>query len=257
MSTKLITFVCVLTLALASSSYGSCHDPSTILFQGDVCHDGHFLLGNWEMPGNHNGWQATGDYDGWTTITHGVMIGYDDWSTLDFDSLKIVAPSGWVGLIELRLPDPQRFCVGNSGLTLEDAFFANDTFNMDIKVNPWMDTCPGCGPCTGGANLQLILNSDGIGWYGLGQVDVDIVNGGIYHMSLSYAHLLDGDIYNDEFATDEFGDPLYTYLEFVLAGWTDAECPQEWIIDHAYLTPEPTTIALLGLGGLALIRKRR
>ncbi len=259
MSKKLITFV--LVLALASISYGERWEGSGINFQGDVCHDGHFLLGNWEMPGSVNGWQATGDYDGWTTISPGVMIGYvanaTEGTPLDFYSLKVVAPTGWQKLMELRLPDPQRFGLGNSGLTLEEAFFANDTFEMDILVNPFAGAVEG-----NGANLQLILNSDGnpAGWGTLGQVDVDPVAGGTYHMSISYAYLFDGDPWNEEFKKWEdpiTGDPNYSYLELVLCGWTDVEGDQEWIIDHAVLTPEPTTIALLGLGGLALIRKRR
>jgi hypothetical protein len=243
MSTKLISFV--LVLALASSSYG-------VFFQGDVCHDGHFLLGNWEMPGSHQDWAPTGDFDGWILTDFSTMIGhYGDWSTLDNDSLKITTASGWHQLIELRMPDPQRFGLGTSGLTIEEAFFANDQFEMDVHVEPWMNPCTG-EPCVGTyAQIGLILNSDGIGWYELGNIGVDIATGGDYHMVINYAHLFDGDELNDEFGE------TYSYLEFVLFGNTDAECDQTWYIDHAILTPEPTTIALLGLGGLALIRKRR
>jgi hypothetical protein len=243
MFTKLISFVCVLTLALAATSYGS-------YFQGDlVPPDNAFLLGNWEMVGPHQDWAEVGSFDNWIiSNNHEALVGHrQTGATLDNDALKLIVPTGWQQGIMLRLHK----------LDLTDDFFNYDTFEMDVTVlgsdwTGWDGTYAG---------IQVVINSDGL-WHPLNEAgggDTLSLDPTLYgdsaHGVWSYAHLFDGDEENGEISPD------YTYLEIVLigncGGHTDYTGDASYYLDRAVLTPEPATIALLGLGALSLIRRKR
>jgi len=244
---KLITLVCVLALALATISYAV--DP--------------ILVGNYEN--NYDYWRC-----GWGSELAGFA---GTGATLDASALRLVVSGGsWGDAWQLKLQGPTGTDVNPFGAhslipTLfpgqGDHSYTGSPWNMveaDITVlaNEWTDDGdPGTDPYvamklvlnTGGANADAVYQ--GV-WYDAGDIvlPLDATTHCVWDISAGIQSTVD--TWNACYtASDQYYE---LFLLPMNAGFIQ---PVTYHIDAVYLTPEPATIALLGLGVLSLIRRKR
>jgi hypothetical protein len=249
---KLITIVCALTLALSTISYAV--DP--------------ILVGNWEHS-----------YDSWTIAWDGSLAGFAaDGATLNSNALKlVVAPGSWGEALQLKLQGPSGGDLNNynaqSMLPMlfpgqGDHAYTGSPWNMfecDITVlsTEWIDD--GNPDTEAYLAMKLVLNTGGQNadgeygtgvWYDAGDIvlPLDATTHAVWDISAGIADTIAH--WNECYtASDQYYElfllPMNTGYIGGLAGLGT------YHIDAAYLTPEPATIALLGLGALSLIRRKR
>lgn len=195
------------------------------------------VIGNWES--GENAWEiAPGAPDG--TAMEIVSTG----ATLGDSALKVDVPTGgWQKAIRFNV------IAGD----VVDEFMANDTFSVDVTRLPedWLGD-----PADGHSGLHFVVNAGGDGWPG----------GNVWHQS-GYEGWWKYDQgaktqtveFNYAEGRDKVQPDALGWLELWLitnydGGYSDGGVHY---FDNVQLTPEPATIALLGLGGLALIRRRK
>ena len=257
MCTKLISFVCVLTLVLATTSYGlpdfdpAPGEPPTMLAAGDP--DGGVLVGDWEQCMDH--WTLTAD-------DMGAMVGFSTVGiTRNTRSLMWFTTAGyWGSRLQLKLQnyvhsditpfDPTRKDVYIFGYDQGfdfDAWFAADTEydTFEVDVTPVADT-----------QFLFVFNYGGLNAAGGSY-------GGWGHTEpqpIVLAGVTTRCIWDFSVAKADWVDSLnngYIYEPWVELMLVVTGDPTTIYVDNARLTPEPATIALLGLGGLSLLRIRR
>jgi hypothetical protein len=216
------------------------------------------VIGNWE----------NGSYDGWIDWGQGQAkietIGAPKYTfsttgaTLGSSAIKMSLGGGWQQNLSISLGDIGKL----------DAFMANTVFAIDITYNSadWDPTV------TYAQIYQLSMNNNGYGWHDVGGAAAPTgANGVVFTDTLNPASpgviplvnpgtpgtILTGTWYYDysgvlgQFTLPET-DP---YIQIVIA--TNSDKAGAYYFDNARLIPEPMTMSLLGLGGLALLRRKR
>lgn len=188
---------------------------------------GEILVANFEEDGMDYGWGG-----GTTAIVTGTG------NTLDDNALEVKSQGGWGGTVEFYLGGTEaQTALGSTGQVIMDI----TTFSADFPA--------------GWAEVALLVNAEGM-WNAFDYQGV-VLNStqtitfqlpaeamAIFAGTPSYANI--GLLSNTSgMETDPVtGNPLYDAMAV-------------YYVDNVRVVPEPATLALLGIGALSLIRRKR
>lgn len=218
MSRKLI--VCLIMALLVSVSYAD------------------YVIGNWES-GSLDGWDGNGNGTLATGATVGVTLGSNSLEVTDSGS------GGWIQTLRW-----------SAGVDAEKAaFMQNDTLEFDVSV------AANDGTITAGYSkiIKVNMNNGSAGWGNAVSGDLQDATTFYWwegspertvHVSFDYSAYRDL-IYDVN--PDGSGGG---YIQIIFETQTGGGAPPQMYYDNVVLTPEPMTIALLGLGGLMLRRRK-
>ena len=221
---RILISICI-SLLLASTSYAT-------------------VIGNWESGSTGDGWLGWSNgqtsigasWPGTTTIGSVTYTQSTIGATLGSDSLQ-VTDTGWNQCLAAQL-SPSQIAT----------FMADSKFSIDMSE----PSSASIGH-TGGGYSQLnvlYMNAPGAGWTQISgaSLEIDWWDGSPAQtktLSVDYS------------AFKSLVTPNPSYVQIIFALNNGGGAPSTFYFDNAQLTPEPATMALLGLGGLALIRRKR
>lgn len=238
---------CVVVLAIASTSYGA----SPFMFGGfnDVC-DGYRDWSNQTVYIDNAIW--AGKY---TYTTTGKTEGTK--------ALKITAGTGWQQNLSIKSYEYPNAGWPNGVVQgfLDSKYLAVD---VTFVTADWVSTSG-----SDWAQIGMDIQGTNLGWEGMGRCDIDTSNpgypggwdsihfGAIDHRTMYWdiSYLHDGDFDNKEITATGTSGYINLIFETNCGGFTSGGV---YYVDNVRYTntPEPMTIALLGLGGLALRRRK-
>ncbi len=199
------------------------------------------VIGDWEN-GSSDGWIDWGNKKSITHNQNESEYGFSDTGVTSGSSSLKVTKSGWSQTLSIKLQ--------NNGLV--DEFMANDKFAIDVTV-PADALLNGTG---GYAQIYNVsLNAEGYGWH-----DVFATTPALNFYFWNGSPQQAGTLEFDYSAAKALMPAAPSYLEIIIA--TNSSSNRgTFYFDNArlvgYANPEPATIALLSLGGLALLAKKR
>ena len=190
------------------------------------------VIGNWE-----------GSDDGWTSPSGILTNGQTVCVTLDNYSAGVDL-SGWGQALKLQFGAPSQKAL----------FMQNNTFSIDFGV-----AASGGVYTSGYTHLQkIIMNNGSAGWQQVSGANPLITYywwGSAGERKTTYT--VDYSAYVASITDLNPDGTGPGYIEIIIETQTGGGAPIRMYFDKAELTPEPATIALLGLGGLALRRRKR